>query len=248
MAGICAAPAVTIKKAAAVKTQTTSATDSAATLVPTVLGLVGAVKDFTAKQAELTAECTPTQAEVDWVNRMFKEWIQTGVKSADDIMDSNKMTKCLNDASVCYSSKIQEMMTVDGAPNYYDRFSNDGAIWAGYPMASVATYCKTEPCTAKNKKTASNMWTIYSLIDFSEEDYSASEATMAAKLRAKYENCSSYALSSKQKLLQNNFLTQTVGSIGQKTNTGSVMDMVNSLGGSNGLGAIGTLTTQFLDK
>lgn len=248
MAGICVAPAVTVKKAAAVKTQTTSATDSAATLVPTVLGLVGAVKDFTAKQAELTAECTPSQAEVDWVNKMFKEWIQTGVKSAEDIISSNAMAKCPGEADVCYSSKIQEMMTVDGTPNYYDRFSDDGAIWAGYPMASMATYCKTEPCTTKNKKTESNMWTIYSLIDFADEDYSASEATMAAKLRAKYENCSSYALSSKQKLLQNSFLNQTVGSIGQKTNTGSVMEMVNSLGGGNGLGAISTLATQFLDK
>lgn len=249
MAGICAAPAVTIKKAPSVTTQKASATDSAKSLVPTVLGVVGAVKDFTAKQAELTAECTPTQAEVDWVNKMFKEWIQTGVQSADDIISSISMVKC--ERGPCYANRLEDMKTVEGTPDYVDVFTGDaGAIWDGYPMASVATYCKTGSCTAKDKKTESNIWTIYALIDFSDADYSASEATMHAKLSAKYEKCSSYAVSSKQKLLQNSFLNEMVGSIGQKTNTGSIMETVSGLSGSGlgGLGSIGSLATQFLDK
>ena len=49
------------------------------------------------------------------------------------------------------------------------------------------------------------------------------------------------------------FVTNTIGNMGQKTNTGSVMDAVtgvlgNSGGGLGNLGGLATVATQFLDK
>jgi len=89
---MCCAPmmsahaAVAVKKAAPVATQESAGTAGAASLIPTVLGLVSGVQALNAQQQALTAECIPTTAELNFVNTTMQEWASrpqpTGRKSA----------------------------------------------------------------------------------------------------------------------------------------------------------------------
>jgi hypothetical protein len=75
---------------------------------------------------------------------------------------------------------------------------------------------------------------------------------MAAKLLSKVESCSTSKLSAKKKALWGEFLVNTAGSLGQKTNTGSIMDQVGGIAASGGalgsLGSLGSIATQFMSK
>ncbi len=81
---MCCAPmmsahaAVAVKKAAPVATQESAGTAGAASLIPTVLGLVSGVQALNAQQQALTAECIPTTAELNFVNTTMQEWAKTG--------------------------------------------------------------------------------------------------------------------------------------------------------------------------
>ena len=77
--------AVTIKKAAPVATQETSATNTATSLVPSVLTLVNDVQVLSAKSRELDTECTPSSAEIEFVNNTIKEWAKTGSATWRDV-------------------------------------------------------------------------------------------------------------------------------------------------------------------
>jgi hypothetical protein len=104
--------------------------------------------------------------------------------------------------------------------------------------------------------TVSNAYDLFNKIDFSQADFTQSEVTMAGKLFGKVENCSSSKLSAKKKALWGEFLTNTVSSVGQKTNTGTIMEQVSSITGSVGggggalgsLGSLGSIATQFMSK
>ena len=240
------AGAVTIKKAAPVSTQQSTAMESATSLVPTALNLISGVKALTAKQNELTAECQPTQSEINWVNTMIKEWAKTGTMSATDVAQRLNMTSC--GYSNCYADMVQDMVEVKGSKQFYDAFvDTTGAVWDGFPMASVATYCKSEPCSNKNKKTVSNIYIMFALIDFDDADYSKSELSMASKLREKAEKCSDVKIGAQKVAAQQEFIINTVGSIGQKTNTSSVIEAVSGIS-SGGLGGLGNVAIQLLDK
>ena len=96
---------------------------------------------------------------------------------------------------------------------------------------------------------------MFNLIDFTEADYTAQEAKMAASLLSKIENCSYAKISAKQKALWGEFLVGTVGSLGQKTNTASIMETVSGMAGTLGSGnalqslsGLGSMATQFLNK
>ncbi len=88
----------------------------------------------------------------------------------------------------------------------------------------------------------SDIYEIFNLIDFGADDYTASEATMAAKLLNKIESCSNAKLSAKKKAMWGEFLIDTVGNLGQGTNTGAIMQQVQSMSGMGGLGAISSLS------
>ena len=69
--------AITINKAAPVAAAESTTSTATASLVPTVLGIIGGVQQLTNQQRQLTAECIPTSQEINWVNNMVKEWAKT---------------------------------------------------------------------------------------------------------------------------------------------------------------------------
>lgn len=249
-----ASSAITIKKAAPVATQEASSSATTTSLVSTVLGLVGSVQQMNAKQKELTAECLPTSQEINFVNETMKEWAKTGTMSAKEVEARLGRKRC-NTANG-YETAVIIAAGTDSEDICYNWFTGnaaDGVIWAGYPQVGKATYCSdgSRTCSDKNKKTVSDIYDIFNLIDFSEADYTASEATMAAKILSKVENCSYAKLSSKKRAMWGDLLNTTISNIGQPTNTGTIMEQVGRIAGSGasglgGLSSLGSIATQFM--
>lgn len=244
--------AVSIKKAEPVATKQTSVKDTGASLLPTVINLVSGVQQLNQKQKALSAECIPTSQELNWVNNMVKEWAKTGSANIEDIQRSlSGMRPC--DSSSSYEISVRLAADTDETEFIcYDTFSSsadEDTVWYGFPKATKASYCtdgSVSACKDKYRVDVSNIYDVFNLIDFSESDYTASELTMASKLIAKIENCSNAKLSAKKRAMWGEFLTYSIGSMGQKTNTGTVMQVVSdavSNGGSGGLnGAMQSLT------
>lgn len=246
--------AITVKKAAPVATQSASSSSTTASLVPTVLSLVSDVQSLNAKQKELTTECVPSNTEITFVNNAVKEWAKTGAMSAEEVKKQLKRPSCENASSYEVSVKLAAGSGVDNiCYNTFSDYSDVGTVWAGYPKVGIAKYCDDGTDNCKNKKTKSDIYEIFNLVDFSEADYTKQEATMAAKLIAKIENCSDAKLSQRKRAMWGEFLTTTIGSVGQKTNTATIMNTVGSItkSGTNvssGLSSLGSVATQFLNK
>ena len=247
--------AVTVKKAAPVATQAASTSSTTASLVPAVLSLYSNVQQLTAKQKELTTECMPSSAEITFVDNMIKEWAKTGSMTAEEVEKQLKRRRC--EGGVGYETDVKFNHSTGLDDICYDSFvgyGNKGTVWEGYPKVGKATYCDDGSDTCKNKKTVSDIYEIFNLIDFGQEDYVKSDnPTMAAKLISKIENCSNAKLSQKKRAMWGEFLTTTMGSVGQKTNTSTIMDTVGTItkGGTNlsgGLSSLGSIATQYLNK
>jgi hypothetical protein len=140
----------------------------------------------------------------------------------------------------------------------YNQFvdaTDTDAIWYGFPKTGYASYCKNgmATCADKDKETMSDTYSLFLQIDFAPADYLSGEATMAAKLLGRVESCTDAKLSAKKRAMWGEFLVNTAGSLGQKTNTGSIMEQVGAMtsggGGAMGaLGSIGGIATQFMAK
>ncbi len=258
--GLVAMPAmsaVSIKKAAPVATQQASAMDSAGSLVGTVLTLASGVKALNQQVDALTAECQPTSAEISFVNDAVKEWAKTGAASAEDVQRMLRRKPCAVSSGVGgYQASVEIAAMMGDGDICYDSFQgtgNDGMVWEGFPRVGMATYCDdgSRSC-GKKQKSASDIYDIFNLVDFSEADYTRAEATMAGKLIAKIEKCSGAKLSQQKRALWGNFLLESVGNLGQKTNTASIMDTVSGVvGGGAGLGglqSLGSFITSSMDK
>lgn len=247
--GVSDASAITIKKAAPVATQEASASAATTSLVPTVLNLISGVQQISAKQKELTAECIPTTQEVNFVDNTMKEWAKTGAMSAEEV-EKKLGKRCRDSATGGYQASVEIAAMMDTDDICYDYFSDAGMVWFQYPKVSVAKYCEDGTNSCSEKKTVSNIYDIFNLIDFSEADYSSSEITMASKLIAKIENCSNSKLNAKKRAMWSEFLMGTISNLGQPTNTGSIMEQVSSIAGSGGglgsLSSLGAIATQFL--
>lgn len=254
-----AGAAVAIKKAAPVATKQNSVKDMGASLLPTVINLVSGVQQLNQKQKALTEECVPTSQELNWVNTMVKEWAKTGAADAEEAERSmSGMKPCDNTES--YESSVQMAADTDETDFIcYDVFnssSDQGTVWEGFPMASKASYCtdgSVSGCKDKYRVDVSNIYDVFNLIDFSESDYTAAELKMASKLMAKIENCSNAKLSAKKRAMWGEFLTGSISSMGQKTNSGTIMQAVTSVApniGTSGIGgamqSLGGIATQFL--
>lgn len=259
--GLVAMPAmaaVSIKKAAPVATQQASRMDDTGTLVGSALALVAGVRDLNAKVNALTDECKPTSAEITFVNDMIKEWAKTGTATADDVQRILGRKPCPVDNGIGgYQGSVDRAMVLgDDTDICFDSFrgvGNTGMVWENFPRVGTATYCDdgTRSC-GKNQKSASDIYEIFNLVDFSEADYTKQEATMAGKLIAKIEKCSSAKLSQQKKALWGNFLTESIGNLGQKTSTASIMEtvggVVNSGGAMGGLTSIGGFITNTMNR
>lgn len=250
LVGAPAGAAVTIKKAAPVATQESSAASTTASLLPTVLGLVSGVQQLSAKQKALTAECIPSSQEITFVDNTMKEWAKTGAMSAAEVQKQLRRKPCAA-PNGGYQAAVAVSVGTEKSDICFDHFAgdgNDGMVWAGYPKVGKATYCTDGSRDCKNKETVSDIYEIFNLIDFSEADYTASEATMAAKLIAKIEKCSYSKLSAQKKAMWGEFLVDTIGNLGQKTNTATIMESVGSITGGGGLSSLGAIATQFIDQ
>ena len=249
--------AMTIKKAAPVAPKTTSAVESTGSLVPTVLGLVGAVKGLDAKVRELSAECVPTAAEITFVNNTIKEWAKTGASTADEAEKALGMRRCQDISSGGYARMVEINAGDDDeeflCTDWFGGPGNVGMVWENFPMAAKATYCAdgSFECGNSQKKTASNIYNVFNLIDFGEADYTPSEAKMASQLLAKIEKCSDAKLSAAKRAMWGEFLVNTISNVGQPTNTGAIMQSVGSISNSGlggGISSLSGLATQLMNK
>jgi hypothetical protein len=246
--------AVQVKKASPVATKSSAGTEGAASLVPTVIGLVSGVIEMNAKQNALTAECIPSSAEMTFVDNTIKEWAKTGQVTAAAIKTRLRREPCLaasNGYATAASAMASPGLTV--CYNHFKGVGNDGMVWEGFPKTGKGTYCKSGAytCSGSDLITVSDTYDLFNLIDFGPADYTPAEATMAAKLLSKVEACSSSRLNAKKKALWGEFLVSTAGSLGQKTNTGTIMDQVGGIatgGGAGALGSLGSIATQFMNK
>ena len=251
------AGALTITKAPAVAKQETSAQNVGSNLLPTVINLVSGIQALNQKQKALTAECIPSSQEISFVNNMIKEWAKTGAARAEEVESGLGMKKCASSYDGGYANSVRMAADTEDEDllcyDYYGSKADEGTVWFKFPKAVSTYYCtdgSVNSCSDKYRKYVSNIYDVFNLIEFSSDDYTESEAKMAATLMSKIENCSYAKLSARKKALWGDFLTTTVGSLGQKTNTASVMDVVGSmsLGGSGlqSLGGLGDVATKLL--
>ena len=252
--------AVVINKAPTVATKKVTAQEAGASLLPTALGVVSGVMQLTQQQKALSEECVPTGQELSFVNDIIKEWAKTGAATAEEIEGGrmNGMKRCADgntyDSSIRMSADLNDSTLI-----CYDAYTDDkSAVWYRYPKASSSYYCTdgSTNCSDKTKQHMSNIYDVFNLVDFGQDDYTVKEGEMAAKLMAKIEQCSSARLSARKKELWGNFLVGTIGGMGQKTNTANIMDTVSGMagsmsGGGNVLQSLGGLTNmvpQLLNK
>lgn len=251
-----AATVLTPKKASSVakREESTSVTSVGGSLLPNAIGLVGNVMQLSKQQKELVAECEPTQKEITFVNNLVKEWAIAG---AANPMDTGAFGVSECPFSVSYQDRVSEQAsTLDSEDLCYEVYSDieaRGAVWVGFPKVTVATYCPNGDTCAKSKqKTISNIYEIFNAIDFSEQDYTKAEASQANALLEKSSKCSGSQLAAKRLESFGGFITNTIGNMGQKTNTASVMEAVTGAVGSSGLGGLvgsfGGIAGQLLDR
>lgn len=241
--------AVNIKKAAPVATKKANATETATSLVPTVVGLVGGIQNLQNQQRQLTADCAPTSDEISTVNALVKEWAKIGETKADDAHSG------LGDRD-CTDSFQYHLDFDDDNEKCYEVFrtgADQDTVWVNFPKVSSGKKCKDG--NSKNCTVVSNIWEIFEKIPFGNDDYTQSEATKIAKLKEKAERCSDSKIKAAKAELYGGFLTQTLSSVGQTTGasgTASVLNAVTSMGGSGDLKSVlpslGSMATQMVDK
>lgn len=247
--------AISVKKAAPVATKQNSVSDNSASMFATVAGLVGGIQQMTQTRKKLTAECIPSTSEISFVNKMMKEWAKTGLMTADEAETMLGISRCSEptggyQASISISEGGDEQVLI--CYDWFGGTANKDMIWEEYPMATLASYCADGSlggCSSKNKRYVSNIYDVFNLIDFDETDYTKQEAAMAGKLISKIENCSDAKLDAKKKALWGDFLQGTIAGMGQKTNTGTIMQMVGGVANSGGTGllqSLGGIATQFM--
>lgn len=239
----------------------TSTTNLGASLLPTAVNLATNVIALNQQQKALAAECEPTSREVTFVNNMVKEWAIAGAVNPLSGGRAGLRACDYEGSGETYESSVSGAgvgINIDTSTVCYDTFSVTdarGAVWAGFPKAAVVKYCSeggSVSMCGKNKiKTMTNMWTIFDMIDFDNNDYTRTEASQAVALLQKASNCSGNKLAAKRLETFGGFVTNTISNLGQPTNTGNVMQAVQGVIGQTGIGGIGSLATvasQFLDK
>ena len=244
--------AVSVKKAATVKVNQQDKMESATSLVPTVIGLVGSVKSLNAQQDQLEADCVPTSEDLRIVNDLVKEWAKIGDTTPDSAV-SGLGNPCSSDgAEGSYATAMQDMDKGESCYEFYGSDSDKTTVWGGFPKASFAKICKDG--NTKDCKNVSNIYDVFAKIPFSTEDYSKSELANVTRLIEKSEKCAPSKIAAAKRELWGGFLTQTLSGVGQSAGVGgtdSIMQMVSSSGGGgiqSMLPSLGSMATQMLDK
>lgn len=216
-----------VKKAAAVATQDSGGVSgglqSAASLLPAVIGFVQDFQQFKKDQQQLGADCVPSSSEISTVNELVKEW----AKVSDTTLDyatSGIGTKVSSGNGNSYK-ECMELQDKDGC---YDVFDEKDYVWHGFPKVSSDKL--------SNGKNVSNIYVILNKIPFGPDDYTKSELSKVKNLMEKAERCKPGTISKKKKELWGNFLVGTIGKVGASTGTAGVADVMNM---AQGLGATG---------
>ena len=258
-----------VKKAAPVATKQADKMESVTSLLPTVVGLVSSVRALNQQQQKLSADCVPTSSEIQLVNDLVKEWAKTGATTAS--VARGKSVACVDELASSSRFKCGGSGNSEGgAPNEsgfenyinlhddmcIETFSNKNAcntIWNGFPKASSGKKC--DIADDKKCETVSNIYDVFALIPFGDDDYTKTEAAKISQLKAKMEKCAPGKLNAAKVELYGGFVTQTLGSLGQTSGaagTASVLEAVSSMGGSGNiqsvLPSLGTMATQLFDK
>lgn len=248
---------VNVKKAAPVATKKAEPMDSATSLLPTVIGLVGDIKTLTAQQQQLAADCIPTGDELNTVNDLVKEWARIGdtdYSSAVSGLGSICGTAGANNKDSMYGIFLTSI--ADNNQTCYVQFeteSDNGMPWQHFPRATYAKVCRGGD--NKNCTDVSNMYDIFTKIPFGEDDYTKTEAKKVAKLIEKSQKCAPTKINAAKRELWGNFLTKTLGGVGQKSGvsgTSAVIQTVSSMGGNANLQSmlpsLGQVATQVFEK
>lgn len=248
-----------VKKAAPVATQKADKMDSVASLLPSVINLVGSVKALRSSQEQLSADCVPTSSEIQFVNDLVKEWAKTGEVSAEDAVKGIGDKPCNNKNNPRennYDNYKGYLEQADPGKTCYETFSSNSdkeMIWLGFPRASYARVCNE--LDTKDCKDETNIYEVFAKINFSDEDYTQAEAEKIAQFKAKEQRCAKGRINAAKRELYGNFVTQTLGSLGQNTGvsgTDAILQTVSAMGGSGNvqsmLPSLGTMATQMFDK
>lgn len=257
MVAMPAMAAVSIKKAAPVATQQISKEEGASNLLGTALTLYAGIKELTQKVNALTEECQPSSTDISTVNNLIKEWAKTGAASADEVETKLGRPKCEDTDGVGgYQAAVKQAALGATDTLCFDFFhTEDGkkTPWTDFPRVGTATYCEDgqESCSQKKQKKTSDIYEIFALIDFSDADYTAKEASDVAKLKAKAEKCSGKKVTQAKNELWGGYVQDTIGNMGKKTSTDSIMEAVGGVvngGGTGGLSSIGGFITNTMNK
>lgn len=248
------ADAITITKAPTVATKKNDIAKTGNSLLPTVINMVTSVQDISKKTKELSANCIPSSQELEFANKIFKEWIKTGAATQKQV--TSKLKVC-SDGDTYEETVRFAIASEDDTYICFDKYNGStdkNTIWENYPIAKNVTYCPDDPigntCSSKEKKTVSNIYDILDKVNFSKDDWiDDSEATTAQKLEEKFKNCAPSAMTAKRNAMWGEFIISSIGSLGTKTNTGSIMQIVQSTANSsttNTLQSVVGSLTQFL--
>lgn len=249
-----------VKKASPVapKAETSGLEDiTSNSLLPGVLDLVSNVAALNKQQQELKAECAPTDAEIEWVNTMVQEYAKIGAVTDTDMLNSIKD----RDDNICsgsqtYSStallnmpEVSPCIELFADPKADNNGKTKAMVWAKFPKASKGKYCSdgTTDCQETKKKHVSNVYQVFGAINFSEEDYTESEASKYVKFMEKAEKCSDAKIAAQRKAAYTDFIKNTVtGASGQKDSTVTVWDAINKLTQGTGLSGVSNLAPSVL--
>lgn len=238
LAPVMAMGAISVKKASSVTKKETTTMDSATSLLPTVVGLVGGVKNLQNQTKQLTTDCTPSSEDIRIVNDLVKEWAKIDETDAQGAVFG--VSACSDsDQSNGYS---EFMRTADNGMECYELFkssSDQGRIWEGFPKASSTQICSdNNNKKKKNCETVSNLYAILDKVSFTEADLTKSEASKIAALKEKSEHCAPGKVALAKAGLVSGFVMDALGNVGQKSGasgTDAVLQAVSSMGGSGGI-------------
>ena len=251
-----------VKKAAPIATKAANKMDAATSLLPTVVGLVGSVTMLSKQQQQLTADCVPTASEIQLVDDLVKEWAKTGLATATTARGvsavacyngGNKSEDFKTNNETGYETFINEHDKSESCVETFSTQNSLNTIWQGFPKVSSGKKC--DGTDTKNCKYVSNIYDIFALIPFGDEDYTKSEAAKISQFKTKAERCAPGKIGAAKRELYGNFVTQTLGNLGQvsgASGTASVLEAVSSMGGGGNiqsmLPSLGSVATQLLDK
>lgn len=227
-----------IKKAAPVAAQESGGVSgglqSAASLLPAVIGLVQDVQQLKKDQQQLGADCVPSSSEISTVNDLVKEWAKIGNTTKDNA-GGGSLGVPAGDRTYQGCMELQDK---DGCYEVFNNKEAGGYIWEGFPKASSAKL--------DNGKNVSNIYAVLNRLPFGPEDYTKSELSKIKGLMEKADRCAPGTISKKKKELWGNFLVGTISKVGTSTGTAGVADVMNmaqGLGASGGSGISGVLSS-----